>query len=120
MIVGSDTYAFGKKMQNHGDFLQMFSHHVLAGDDPEVKHGKPSPDIFLVCASRFSTKALSEQTLVFEDALNGVMAAVAAGMPVVAVPDERADLRNFSLATCVLKSLLEFPLEEFGFPPFDS
>ncbi|MEO8243342.1 MAG: HAD family hydrolase [bacterium] len=45
-----------------------------------VANGKPAPDLFLLCASRYQTDPA--KCLVIEDSLNGVRAARAAGMPV--------------------------------------
>lgn len=97
----------------------LFHHIVAAGSDPEVKQGKPSPDVFLVCASRFKDKPKSEQCLVFEDAPNGVQAAVIAGMQVVMVPDKELGSKLCEKATLKLESLEEIQLELFGLPPFN-
>jgi HAD superfamily hydrolase (TIGR01509 family) len=49
----------------------------------DVTHGKPSPEMFLLAASRMGVKP--ERCLVFEDAPPGFEAAAAAGMKHVVV-----------------------------------
>ncbi|XP_037957277.1 probable pseudouridine-5'-phosphatase isoform X2 [Teleopsis dalmanni] len=106
------------KTQNHQELFNLFHHRVCGSSDPEVKNGKPAPDIFLVAASRFPDKPQPKNCLVFEDAPNGVQAACSACMQSVMVPDEHIPPEMRKLATKVLKSLEDFKPEEFGLPPF--
>jgi HAD superfamily hydrolase (TIGR01509 family) len=86
---------------------------VVVSSD-EVEHGKPAPDVYLEAARRLG--AVPSACVVVEDSLNGVRAAVAAGMRVVLVPNasvppapgarEAADL--------VLDSLREFDPTSLG------
>ena len=56
---------------------------VVSSD--EVAHGKPAPDVYLEVARRLGVAPSG--TLVVEDSRNGVLAAKAAGMTVVLVPN---------------------------------
>ena len=106
------------KSSNHAAF---FSHMelIVTGDDPAVRHGKPAPDIFLAAAARFARAPASPaHVLVFEDAPNGVAAALAAGMPVVMVPEPRVSEEDRRAATVALPSLLDFDPVAWGLPPF--
>jgi HAD superfamily hydrolase (TIGR01509 family) len=53
----------------------------------EVARGKPSPDVYLEAARRLG--ADPAKTAAIEDSRNGIMSAKAAGMRVIAVPNER-------------------------------
>ncbi len=54
---------------------------VVSGDD--VTHCKPDPEIYLSAAERLGLPA--SQCVVFEDSLNGIRSAEAAGMAVIAI-----------------------------------
>ncbi|KAL9242266.1 hypothetical protein vseg_016285 [Gypsophila vaccaria] len=93
--------------------------HIVLGDDPEVKQGKPAPDGFLAAARRFDGGPVDlKNCLVFEDAPSGVQAGKNAGMNVVMVPDPRLDSSFHSIADQVLKSLLVINPVDWGLPPF--
>ncbi len=117
--------AFELKIQNNKELFDLFDVIVL-GDDPDVKKGKPAPDIFIEAAKRLGCVA-SKKGIVFEDAINGVHAGIKGGFRVVWVPDPHLDAmemlnepQNQFLLDClkdktlvILKSLEEFKIEEF-------
>ncbi|GFR80896.1 pseudouridine-5'-phosphatase [Elysia marginata] len=121
VATGSDKWGFAKKTASHAELFTLFHHAVCASDDPDVKHGKPAPDCFLVCAGRFPDAPKPDQVLVLEDAPNGAEAGLNAGMHVVWVPDPRADRSSLGgRVDQVLDSLEQFVPEKFGLPPYNA
>jgi pseudouridine-5'-monophosphatase len=118
IATGSSKESFKLKTARFGDMFHAgnnFQHIVTTADDPEVKMGKPAPDCFHVCASRFEfLPDHPRNVLVFEDAPAGVMGALAAGMQVVYVPDP--NLVHEQEATLKIRSLHEFEPELFKLP----
>lgn len=120
---GSSLSGFERKTAHLGDILRKpFSHHVFAGSDLDVKRGKPHPDVFEVAARRFKPAPESmSNVLIFEDAGNGVRAALAAGAQVVFVPDKQfgVDVNKIGVVpTLTINSLEEFEPQLFGLPAF--
>jgi beta-phosphoglucomutase-like phosphatase (HAD superfamily) len=81
--VGTSTHtAEARERLKHHGILDRFA--VVVGGD-QIRRGKPDPETFLKVAEALGKKP--EHCLVFEDAHSGVLAAGAAGMSVVLVPD---------------------------------
>ena len=74
-----------------------------------IERVKPHPDIFLHTAKEINMPP--EKCLVIEDAEKGILAADAAGMKSIAVPNKYTKDNDFSKATLVLDSLEEINCE---------
>jgi sugar-phosphatase len=84
---------------------------VICSSEKE-KYGKPHPAVYLLAAKRLNIKP--QHCLVFEDSFNGLIAAKAAQMKVVTIPDT-ADFsdKRFDISDIKLSSLMEFDTTKF-------
>ena len=71
-----------------------------------MEYGKPHPEVFLICASQLQISPL--ECIVIEDSINGVIAAKAAFMSVIALPEhENINNHKFSIADYKLNNMQE-------------
>jgi HAD superfamily hydrolase (TIGR01509 family) len=89
LATSSERQAVELKTRPH-PWMEMIAVRVH-GDDPELRHGKPAPDVFLLAARRLGVEA--SDCWAFEDSEAGVRAALAAGcrVHVLLTPDISAD-----------------------------
>lgn len=83
-------------------------HTIKTADD--VVKTKPAPELFLTVLDEFNIQA--DEAIVFEDSPNGVLAAAAAGIAVVAIPNPLTAQLEFEQANQQLTSLAELSLSE--------
>ncbi len=85
----------------------------------EVAHGKPAPDVYLEAARRISREPVSCAAV--EDSANGLRAAAAAGMGVIAIPNrafppERGALANADVVLGSIQDLTPGVVEGMAGP----
>jgi len=115
LATSSSSPMFEAKYEKHKKWFSQFKQ-IVRGDDPELKEGKPAPDIFLLAAKRVGVEPA--QCLVFEDAPSGAEAALSAGMSVVVVPDPNMDHSYYKNASQIIPSLKDFDPECWGLPKY--
>lgn len=83
---------------------------ILCGD--EVTKGKPDPEVFLKVCEKLNVKPA--EALVLEDSEMGLLAAHAAGIKCIVIPDLKVPSKeNEKLAHAILKSLIEVKKSEY-------
>ncbi len=115
IATSSSSPIYDAKYNKHKKWFSQFAQ-IVRGDDPELKEGKPAPDIFLLAAKRLDVEPA--ECLVFEDAPSGTEAAIAAGMSVVVVPHPEMDQKYFKSASQIISSLNDFDPQSWGLPRF--
>jgi len=119
VATSSNSHSVDLKLMHHKEWFSLFGDKIIKGDNPEVKRGKPEPDIFLVAAKTLGFDP--SHCLVFEDSPSGVQAGKSAGMTVVTVPDPfmlKENPKLYEIADEILGSLSDFRPELYGLPSF--
>ena len=83
---------------------------IICRDDVPPGRTKPHPDLFLMALDALNVQA--DEAIVFEDSPNGVNAARAAGIFVVAIPNPVTTLLNIENPDLSLSSLADMPLQD--------
>jgi beta-phosphoglucomutase len=81
---------------------------IVNGD--EIKHHKPNPETFLIVAKKLNSKP--EDCTVFEDAKNGIDAAKAGNMKVIAVRTDFEEEDNLKNADMIIDGFDDIDLEK--------
>lgn len=101
-LASSSSYTLIEVVLNKLGILDDFQEIYSA---TEEEYGKPHPGVYLTTAKKL--QVMPEDCLVLEDSLNGVIAAKAARMRCIAIPEASNKSDKFAIADRRLKSLQE-------------
>ena len=87
IATSSSTFNFENKTNHLKDWLNEDIDIIVTGDDKRIKEGKPAPDIFILAAKELGYEP--HECIVFEDAPNGVKAAISSGVGIIVVVMEK-------------------------------
>lgn len=90
--------------------LNIRQHFSVIISSHEVPHGKPAPDVFIETAKQLQVS--SEACLILEDAESGIIAAKAAHIKVIAVPNKFTKDQDVSEANLIVSSLTQITWEK--------
>lgn len=99
-IVSSSSREWVESWMHELKLMPLVNTTVCRGDAPRIK---PAPDLFLEAARQLDVPP--GECIVIEDSHNGMHAAHAAGMKVVAVPNKLTNILDFSAAQWRVSSL---------------
>lgn len=102
-VASSSARERSMRLLEQHDLIKFFDDFVFG---PEVKRGKPNPDIFLKAAEKLGVAP--QKCLVLEDSQAGIQAAFSAGMRVICIPDLKYPEEEYAKkATAVKESLFD-------------
>jgi len=110
-LIAIGSSAVDKWINTHLSRLGLLEKFDTIVTSDEVKSAKPSPDIFLKVLEKLDVPA--ENAIVLEDSHNGILAAHRAGIKAIAVPNPVTQFQDFSLASDVLESLVNFDPQKY-------
>lgn len=87
--------------------LTGFFQPILTAED--VANVKPEPDLYQLALARLGIEPI--EAIVFEDSYNGILAAKAAGIICIAIPNEITRTMDLSLANAVANSFTDISVE---------
>lgn len=103
-VATSSPYRMMEALLQHFEIIHYFDTTATAD---KCSFGKPHPEVYLLCAEKLEVK--SYDCVAVEDSLNGIIAAKAARMNVIAVPETRfLNDKRFGIADVLVSSMEDF------------